>query len=235
MKYLIVLMLLVAGFCPAAAQKMTVAEWDKEAETNIRLLPKYGGKQKTEGQKQSDAEFIAATMKTYTDKRKASDHLIELGFQYLYRDIKTAMYRFNQAYLLDPSNPEIYWGFGGVYMTLGDNKRAERAYKDGLAMAPNNPHLLTDYGAYFMAQYYAKLPSGEKAAEADLNAAISYLLKSYKQDKKYPSTNYKLAMCYYGKRDCKNAWRYYKECAAISSMTIDAEFTTALEEMCGGG
>ena len=35
------------------------------------------------------------------------------------------MYRFNQAYLLDSTNTDIYWGFGGVYMTLGDFENAK--------------------------------------------------------------------------------------------------------------
>ena len=55
------------------------------------------------------------------DKTAASDYLIKLGFNYMYkRDLKTAMYRFNQAYLLDSTNSDIYWGYGAIYMTLGN-------------------------------------------------------------------------------------------------------------------
>ncbi len=82
-------------------KQMSPEQWNEEAKTNIRLLPKYGYAQKTEAQKKSDQEFIEAALKKDSTYRKASDHLIQLGFSYLYRDIKTAMYRFNQAYLLD--------------------------------------------------------------------------------------------------------------------------------------
>src|SRR5690349_20549783 len=82
-------------------QLMTSAQWEKEAKTNIRLLPKYGHVSKTEGQMNADKQFIEETLKIDSTKEKGSDHMIRLGFRYLYRDNKTAMYRFNQAYLLD--------------------------------------------------------------------------------------------------------------------------------------
>lgn len=115
-------------------QQMTLDQWNKEAKTNMRLLPKYGHVQKTKEQKQADQEFIETALKLGATKRKASDDLISMGFKYLYRDIKTAMYRFNQAYLVDSTNTDIYWGFGGVYMRLGDYASAEKQYKEGLAI-----------------------------------------------------------------------------------------------------
>ena len=63
-------------------KKMTYEQWNEEAKTNIRLLPKYGHVTKTEGQKSSDNEFIETTLKQFPTNRKASDHLVELGFKY---------------------------------------------------------------------------------------------------------------------------------------------------------
>ncbi len=104
----------------AFGQQMNWEEWEKESQTNIRLLPKYGNGEKTEKQKESDNEFIETILKQDSTHRKGSDHLIDLGFKYLYRDIKTAMYRFNQAYLLDSTNTDIYWGFGAIYISISD-------------------------------------------------------------------------------------------------------------------
>ena len=97
-------------------QQMTLDEWNEQAKTNIRLLPEYGHAQKTEDEKAADTIFIKAALTQYPTNRQASQHLIELGFKYLYHDIKTAMYRFNQAYLLDSTNTDIFWGYGGIYM-----------------------------------------------------------------------------------------------------------------------
>jgi len=123
-------------------QQMTSEQWDEEAKTNIRLLPKYGHIQKTEEQQKLDQKFIDETIqqeKFKGDKTAASNHMISLGFNYLYRgDVKTAMYRFNQAYLLDSLNNDIYWGYGAVYMTLGNYEKAKQQYEEGLSINPDN-------------------------------------------------------------------------------------------------
>lgn len=213
-------------------QQMTLEQWNEEAKTNIRLFPKYGYAPKTETQKKSDKEFIETVLKQDTTNRKASDHLISLGFKYLYRDIKNAMYRFNQAYLLDSTNTDIYWGFGGVYMVLGDYAKAEEQYKEGLAINPNNTHLLTDYGTYFMAQYYGLQPIDEKNALTNLDNAITYMLESYKLDPTDQNTTFKLSICYYNKKDCDNAWKYYDICKELGGQSITEEYTKDLKETC---
>ncbi len=63
-------------------QQMTSTEWNEQAKTNMRLLPKYGYRQKTDEQKNMDEKFINETMqqdKFKNDRRAASNHLIELG------------------------------------------------------------------------------------------------------------------------------------------------------------
>lgn len=93
------------------------AQESKNAE-DIRMLPKYGGVQKSKEQLAADKDFLDEILsedKYRDNKRLASDELIKIGFDYLYKgDVKTAMYRFNQAYLVDSTNTDIYWGFGGV-------------------------------------------------------------------------------------------------------------------------
>ena len=50
-------------FSLATFGQLSSEQWDEQAKTNIRLLPKYGLQPKTEGQKQSDENFINETMK----------------------------------------------------------------------------------------------------------------------------------------------------------------------------
>lgn len=211
---------------------MTLEQWNIEAQSNIRLLPKYGKAEKTEGQKAADNKFIEATLKQFPTNRKASDHLIELGFKYLVTDVKTAMYRFNQAYLLDPTNSDIYWGFAGVYMTLRDYKKAEEQYKEGLKIAPKNTHLLTDYGTYFMVQYFEMKSLDEKKSLANLGTAITYLTNSYEIDKTNPNTSFKLSVCYWIKGNCEYAWKYYNVCKEYGGQPITEDYTTELKRKC---
>jgi tetratricopeptide (TPR) repeat protein len=214
------------------AQRMTLNEWNEESKNNIRLFPKYGYAKKTAGQLQADQEFVTATMKGFSTKRKASEHLVELGFKYLYSDIKIAMYRFNQAFLLDSTNVDIYWGFGAVYLTLEDYQSAKKQYEAGLHINPKSTHLLTDYGTYFMSQFALLEDLNKQEAAKELNNALNCFKKSYALDPKDQNTLFKFSACYLRKGDCINARRYYNECMALGGKPITVEFTNALNKAC---
>ena len=225
-----IIILLISG--PALGQQMTWEQWEKESLRNIRLLPKYGNVEKTKEQKESDMKFVETILKQDSTHRKGSDHLINLGFQYLYRDVKTAMYRFNQAYLLDSTNIDIYWGYGAVYMILGQYQKAKELYEEGLQIDPDNTHLLTDYGTYFMAQYYALESVNKEKALQNLDTAITYMTKSYKIDPTDQNTTFKLSTLYWNKDDCDNAWKYYDECKSLGGQPITEAYTKDLEKKC---
>src|SRR6188474_763792 len=112
-------------------------KWEEESKTNKRLLPRYGHLPKTTGEIKSDSDYIRQTMALpqFKTRREASNHVIGLGFQYYYRsDFKTAMYRFNQAYLLDSTNTDIFWGYGAIYMAFGRYDLAKDQYEEGLSI-----------------------------------------------------------------------------------------------------
>ena len=225
-------------------QQMTSDDWDLQTKTNMRLLPKYGYQQKTEEQKQLDEKLIKETIKQEKfkgDRTAASNHLISIGMTYLYRgDIKTAMYRFNQAYLFDSLNTDIYWGYGAVYFTLGNYEKAKQQYKEGLAISPNNTHLLTDFGTHYMAQYFPMQMMKEneftrnpkELAQNYLDSALIYLNKSYQLDPKDQNTTFKLSTLYFYNSDCDNSWKYYDECKALGGQPITEDYTKDLKEKC---
>lgn len=218
----------------AWGQQLSLQEWNKEAAANIRLLPKYGSVEKDREQKKADRKFIKETMeieKFKGDTVAASRHLVNLGFSYMYKgDLKTAMYRFNQAYLLTPENSNIYWGYGVVYMTLGDYERGREQFEEGLLKDPYNPRLLTDYATYYMGKYYQE-PDEEKATE-HINSALDYLIRSYRIDNEDQNTLFKLSVCYWIKMDCDNAWKYYDECMINGGNPITEDYTADLEKSC---
>ncbi len=232
LKHFLTIVIILAGIV-SQGQKMTLKEWNKAASHNKGLLPKYGGIAPTEEEKKIDLEFIRASLEVDSTHRKASNRVISNGFNYLYNgDLKTAMLRFNQAYLLDSTNTDIYWGFGGVYMTLGDFNKAKEQYLSGLRINPNNSHILTDYGTYFFMTYYNL--SGSKNEQAKvLDSAIVYLTRSYNLAPGAPETNLKLSVCYWNKNDCPNAWKYYDNCKSLGGRFITEEYTKAIESKCG--
>jgi Tfp pilus assembly protein PilF len=145
-------------------------------------------------------------------------------------DIKTAMYRFNQAYLLDSTNSDIYWGYGSVYVTLGDLDRGKQQYEQGLAVDPTNFRILTDYGTAFLMEFYQN--SSKKGAEKYLDSAIIYMTQSYKIDPSNQNTTFKLSICYWNKGDCNNAWKFYNECKKYGDGPITDDYTKALTDKC---
>ena len=133
MKYILPLPFLLALSIVVFGQQTPLQTWNEEAKTNIRLLPKYGYREKSPAQQQADREFMDEMMRQPSfnnNPAAASRAMIEKGFEYLSQgDLRTAMYRFNQAYLLDSLNVEIYRGYAAVYEALGDRERT-RQYKD---------------------------------------------------------------------------------------------------------
>ncbi len=212
------------------SQQITLAEWNQQAETNIRLLPKYGLVEKTPEQIEADNSLIADMLSRGISRRQASEEFIDLGFKYLYKDIKTAMYRFNQAYIMDSTNTDIYWGYGGVYMALGDIARAKEQYQIGIDKDAKNYKILTDLATCYMIDYYALSETDSNS----LDTAIELLTKSYKINKKYQSTLFKISVCYFNKKDCKNALKFYNECMKLGGHPVTEEYKKAIKEACGG-
>ena len=75
--------------------------------------------------READAKLISETTRHYGSREKASAAFAGNGFAYYGRDdLTNAMRRFNQAWLLDPDNPEVYWGFGVIRHDQGKNCEA---------------------------------------------------------------------------------------------------------------
>jgi tetratricopeptide (TPR) repeat protein len=75
-----------------------------------------------------DNRFLEDCDKTFKNRKEAAAHMIARGWRYFYaKKYDTAMMRFNQAWLLDSLNSQIYWGFGDL---LG----LQRKFKESLAL-----------------------------------------------------------------------------------------------------
>lgn len=207
-------------------QQMTYVAWEKEASTNKRLLPKYGNIPKSEGELKADKEFIKKAITLDTTAEKAAAHMISLGFKYLYRDTKTAMYRFNQAYLLDSTNSDIYWGYGAIYFMLNRLDLAREQYKTGLEIDSENTRILTDLGTTYMSEYFATQNN------SILDTAITMIAKSYEMDPTNQNTSYKLSSCFLMNNDCENAMKFYEICMSYGGDPVTEEFIAEINKRC---
>jgi hypothetical protein len=97
------------------------------------LLPKPGDDQNS-GKKRK------LLVKEPTQQEAASKD-IQVGSYYLDRkNWKAALSRFESAMILDPENPEVYWGLAEAEHHMGDYAHAKEHYLKLLEYDPDGPH-----------------------------------------------------------------------------------------------
>ncbi|WP_400190872.1 hypothetical protein [Hymenobacter sp. B81] len=97
----------------------------------LNTLPRYGGKVKSKALQKVDRTFISSELKKYRyDARAASDVSVELGWQHLaQQNPVVSIKRFNQAWLLDSTNADVYYGFSACLSLQGNAKGAREYFR----------------------------------------------------------------------------------------------------------
>jgi tetratricopeptide (TPR) repeat protein len=119
----------------------------------INKLPMYGNIKKCKQQIADDSTFVTDCDKLGT-RIDVAKHMIMRGWQYFYnKNLDTAMMRFNQAWLLDSANSEIYWGFGDILGAQGQFKQSIPFFERSLKLKNDNARVWEDesvsYGNMF--------------------------------------------------------------------------------------
>ncbi len=115
--------------------------------TAINEIPMYGKAEFTEGQKDANERFIQAMLADGFTRQTGSMDAVKKGFAYLKRgDFSTSMKRFNQGWLLDADNPEVYSGYGVWYAKQDDYEHAVAMFELGLEKDPRHKSNLHDLG-----------------------------------------------------------------------------------------
>jgi tetratricopeptide (TPR) repeat protein len=190
----------------------------------INKLPMYGGVKKCKEQIEADRQFFSECDKEYKRRTDASAHMVMRGWQYFYaKKLDTSMMRFNQAWLLDSLNSEIYWGFGNLLGAQGKFMESIPFFERSLKLDPNNAKVLHDlsisYGNTFVQTRDKKY----------LNASISALKKAVNLDPKNPQFYGELtsAYCYFMQKD--SAKKYFKITEQLDPNAINPEVKKLLD------
>lgn len=95
-------------------------------------IPMYNKMVKDEYLRKVDAEFIASSREMYGGIHNACIEHVKFGWGYLYRDdYKTSIKRFNQAWLLDSTQSDVYFGFAAYCYLTGNMSESELYYNIG--------------------------------------------------------------------------------------------------------
>lgn len=112
----------------------------------INELPMYGLREKTEAQKRADEDYIATVTRDGRTREDAAQVAAKNAWNIFYAgDKRTAIRRFNQAWLLDPDNQLALWGFAVTCIDRGQLERADEFYRMAIESGPFNPALERDY------------------------------------------------------------------------------------------
>ncbi|UOQ71007.1 tetratricopeptide repeat protein [Hymenobacter cellulosilyticus] len=146
------------SYSPAAAQTAGTtpryAQSDAlRAPNGINERPRYGGMTKTAAQREADARFVAEARQQYGSAQAAMQAHVNFGWHYLATGhAPTAIKRFNQAWLLDSTAADVYFGFSAYLRQT--NQLVEAAQFEQLA----GRH---DSGNAARLRYYASLGYGQ--------------------------------------------------------------------------
>ncbi|NNF16189.1 MAG: hypothetical protein HKN70_05545 [Gammaproteobacteria bacterium] len=112
----------------------------------INERPMYGGLEKTAAQKRADKHYIQLATRGGRSRTEAAEMAARTGWNLFYTgDRATAIKRFNQAWLLDPTNQHALWGFAVVSADRDQLEAAVRFFRMAIANGPENSSLRRDY------------------------------------------------------------------------------------------
>ena len=159
---------------------------------SINEIPEYGNQPKSPEMLQADQQFLN-TVKG--KEQQAFDHMMNVGWSFFKRgDIGTAIKRFNQAWLIDSTRYESYWGFAAAEGRLNNLETSKHYYEKALSHNGDTKILNPEYAIVLREQAKAENNS-EKLAEADNlfmseieagneKAACIYAYQLYRDNKK---------------------------------------------------
>ena len=234
MKLKITLILIFTTFF-SIAQNDNYQRWMEMADNDITLRPEYGNVEKNNKQKESDIKFREDILGYYKgDTIAASKKMAELGFTYLYDkgDYRSAMRRFNQAYMLNSENSDAYYGFGTIYFNLGALEKAREQYDKGLEINPQNSAILTDYGTTYLGDYYNSIEDNTTDSLEFLKLADGYLSRAYDINEDDSNTIYKLSIIKLYLGECKEAKSLLKKAKKMNNPNVTESYEAELNEKC---
>ncbi|MEM7214895.1 MAG: hypothetical protein AAF423_05070 [Pseudomonadota bacterium] len=131
---------------------MVIAFWLSGNVTHAQFLskeiPTWEGIEKTAEDIKNDEELVRKSIELAGDRRTAVQYATRLGWEQIGQgDPNHAIRRFNQAWLIDPDFPDIYWGFAiATHMRGDDLTTVERWLTTAMERIGRSARLTTDHG-----------------------------------------------------------------------------------------
>jgi tetratricopeptide (TPR) repeat protein len=152
----------------------------------LNEIPMYGGDKITEYYKKINQDFIndikkiIETKKQFKDLNEASKYSMNKGWDAFNNgDYLTSIKRFNQAWLLDPDNPDVYWGFGDYLGIKEEFEESIKMFYKYLELDPGNVYVMADLAKSYNMNGFKNSYEGKKdLLKTNLEKAIEIIEKA---------------------------------------------------------
>jgi type IV pilus assembly protein PilF len=193
-------------------------------------------------------ELKTASDQTVTEKRASIRIQLAVGY---YQDGKyeIALDEVKQAIAIEPTNAEAYGLRALIYTAMGQLPLADENYQHALRLAPGNPDLANNYGAFLcqslgkptQAMPYFDTALGNRAYRTPVSALVNagmcgirngqfdtaerYLLEAVRYNSALQAVNAGLARIYFERRDYQRAGFFINrliETSKLDALSADA-------------
>ena len=185
---------------------------------DLNQLPEYGRQTKCQKEIEKDNKFILKCDSSFKDRKIAAKYYIKRAWNYFDEGkLDTAMFRFNQAWMLDSANADIYWGFGTLLGTRKQFKESIPFFKKSIKMNSLNPRVFESisksYGQLFV----------RDTNMTHLDLAIDYLKTAISMDADNPRLYGKLTGLYVYFLQTDSARKYLNITDKLDSTAVNSE------------
>lgn len=109
----------------------------------IDALPMYGRVQKCKIQLDNDRKFVEVCEEQYGSKDQACQEMLRFGWKHFADgNLDDAMKRFNQAWMLDSLDADVYAGFANVLTAKGEFNESLGYFDRSLSLKPQSAGVL---------------------------------------------------------------------------------------------
>ena len=223
LSFFLLVIAVIAG-CATSAPLQPAKGGDQE--------PMYGGmdRQSVPALRTADEKLIAGASKEFGSREKGSDAFVDQGIRLYQADnLSLAMKRLNQAWILNPSNPNVFWGFAMIYHDQGENCKAKDMIDRSVGLNLSKPIALADAG-----RIYTLCGASDKALDAKTRSG--YFEKSEELYKKASAASQNngyiygsWATAYYWRGDYAHSWEMVKK-AKSTGFRFPEQFMNLLRD-----
>lgn len=186
----------------------------------------YGRLRKCPEQLEADRIFLHECDSLFKNREIASRYHVKRGWDnYYQQQLDVAMRRFNQAWLLDSTNADVYWGFGNLLGMKQDFHGSIRFFNTSLGLNPANPTVWA-----CAAQSYSHVALRHQNA-LTMDTAITYYKRAIRLNPALATAYGELGAiyCHLAKKD--SATKYYELAVNLDKKAVHPKLKKMIRRM----